>query len=64
MPSWWKTGRAKIVHEVEIMTYLKELTDNKDSENEIIPETNQHAIVSNRCRNKQDATKKKKKKKK
>ena len=52
MPSWWKTGRAKIVHEVEIMTYLKELTDNKDSENEIIPETNQHAIVSNRCRNK------------
>ena len=51
-------GRAKIVHEVEIMTYLKELTDNKDSENAIIPETNQHAIVSNRYRNKQDAAKK------
>ena len=58
MPSWWKTGRAKIVHEVEIMTYLKELTDNKDSENEIIPETNQHAIVNNKYRNKQDAAKK------
>ena len=58
MPSWWKTGRAKIVHEVEIMTHLKELTDNKDSENAIIPETNQHAIVSNRYRNKQDAAKK------
>ena len=45
-----------ILHEVEI---IKELTDNKDSENEIISETNQHAIVSHRCRNKQDAEKNK-----
>ena len=41
-------GRAKLVREVEIMTYQKELTGNKESENEIIPETNQHAMVNSR----------------